>query len=439
MKVIKQTKKGLLKIKTLLKQSSIVAFCTLLSRVAGYIREIFLTSWMGAGVATDAIIIATRISTLLRKTSSEGALSNILIPTIGELERNNKKELAISLINLITLSFCTIFILLNIIYLICPNILLNILALGKTSKGETLLWIKSYLPYTNATVVLFFIYGITSAMLNYHNKFFWAAIAPAIWNIIIIASVIYTNYYNLSYEMFGPILFSATLIQTLITIIAYLSLKIPFTIKFNKELKQHFIIFFKKFFPVMLATGVIQINSIIVITIASAVLEQGAATLIFRAEKILQIPITLTIPLTSTLLPALSKKTYEASTVRKGVLVGSTLITIPMAVLGYCFCDPLIKTMFNYGKSTANDLNTMANLFRIYTFAIPAYFLIRILPIFFFAQKTTKIPTIAAVLNTTINTVLGIILVKNIGISGIAIAGVISSYAHFVFLYIKSR
>ena len=437
MKIFKYLKTN--KLNSLAKQSSIVAICTIISRITGYLREIVQTTWMGASAATDAIIIATRISTLLRKTSSEGSINSALIPIMSDLDEQKQSETKNSLINFIILTFSTIFIIFNIIYLVYPSSILSILSLGQADGSQTTTWIKAYLPYTNATIVLFFLYGIFSAVLNYKQNFFWPSIAPAIWNIILVILIIFANKTNASYSVFGPILLIATAVQTLITLIAYSKLKIKFKINPTPELKAAIKMFFKKFFPIMFATSVAQINSIIVITIAAAYLAPGSATLLFRAEKLLQIPIVLTIPFTTTLLPALSKATSNYKQIKKTTLYISSLISLMLTIFFYIYGPQVISLFFKYGKTTVQDIEIMSNLFAIYTLAIPAYFFMRILPIFFYAKKKTKHPTIAALLNATINTVLSLILIKKIGITGLAIAGTISAYVHVIFLYISLK
>ena len=66
-----------------------VSGMTMLSRVAGLIREILFASTFGASAYTDAFNIAFRIPNLLRRLFAEGAFSQAFVPILGEYK--NKK------------------------------------------------------------------------------------------------------------------------------------------------------------------------------------------------------------------------------------------------------------------------------------------------------------------------------------------------------------
>ena len=61
--------------------AGIVGVWTTLSRVLGFVRDIIIAQFMGAGPAADAFFVAFRIPNLLRRLFAEGALSAAFIPT----------------------------------------------------------------------------------------------------------------------------------------------------------------------------------------------------------------------------------------------------------------------------------------------------------------------------------------------------------------------
>ena len=70
-----------------------VGAATFLSRIFGYIRDMVLGGFFGAGPLTDAFIAAFRRPNLLRRLFGEGSLGITFIPVFSELlEKNGKQE-----------------------------------------------------------------------------------------------------------------------------------------------------------------------------------------------------------------------------------------------------------------------------------------------------------------------------------------------------------
>jgi len=73
------------------KAAWVVGLATLLSRVFGFIRDMVIAGFFGAGPATDAFFVAFRIPNLLRRLFAEGSLTIAFIPVFtGYLKRSKK-------------------------------------------------------------------------------------------------------------------------------------------------------------------------------------------------------------------------------------------------------------------------------------------------------------------------------------------------------------
>lgn len=420
----------------LIKSTSVVGISTIISRIFGYIREILLAAWMGTSCATDALIFATRIPTLLRKISTEGSLNGALIPIMDDLEKHNKHELTKILINRIIITFSIFFIFFFLFETFFPKSSLFLLAPGILENPESLKWFTKYIPFTSLAILFFFLSGIFSAVLNYNQKFFMPAIAPAFWNIALILFVWLASKYNLDYSTFGPAFLFATIIQALVCFIPYLKLKMGFQRKQTEESKIVLKSFFKKFFPVMFSASVTQINSIIVIILTSF-LPEGNTTLIHRTERLLQVPIGLILALSTPLLPMLTRteSIKDSKKIIKSSLIICAGVFVPISTIFFFFPTPIVKLIFNYGKSTPSDIATIANLLKIYAFGLPAFLLIRIVPIFFFAKKEVSATTKGAIIHTSSSILLSILFMKNYHAIGLVWAGVTSSWIHVLWLF----
>ena len=66
------------------KAAGIVGTATLLSRILGFIRDVVVAWFFGAGLAADAFFIAFTIPNLLRRLFAEGSLTISFIPVFTE-------------------------------------------------------------------------------------------------------------------------------------------------------------------------------------------------------------------------------------------------------------------------------------------------------------------------------------------------------------------
>jgi putative peptidoglycan lipid II flippase len=69
----------------------------MLSRVFGFLRDMVVAGFFGAGLTTDAFFVAFRIPNLLRRLLAEGSLTVSFVPVFTEYLRNKTREEALEL------------------------------------------------------------------------------------------------------------------------------------------------------------------------------------------------------------------------------------------------------------------------------------------------------------------------------------------------------
>ncbi|HET57911.1 MAG TPA: murein biosynthesis integral membrane protein MurJ, partial [Deltaproteobacteria bacterium] len=79
------------------KAAGIVGGSTFLSRIFGFIRDMVIAGFFGAGVATDAFFVAFRIPNLLRSLLAEGSLTIAFVPVFTEYLKTRSREEALKL------------------------------------------------------------------------------------------------------------------------------------------------------------------------------------------------------------------------------------------------------------------------------------------------------------------------------------------------------
>ena len=65
------------------------AFFTFVSRISGFIRDIFIATFLGAGIFSDVFIIAFKLPNLFRRITAEGALTSAFLPIYSKLKEHS--------------------------------------------------------------------------------------------------------------------------------------------------------------------------------------------------------------------------------------------------------------------------------------------------------------------------------------------------------------
>ena len=70
------------------------ATLTFLSRISGFMRDIFIATFLGAGIFSDIFLISFKLPNLFRKITAEGALTSAFLPIYSKLKIQKGDELA---------------------------------------------------------------------------------------------------------------------------------------------------------------------------------------------------------------------------------------------------------------------------------------------------------------------------------------------------------
>ena len=77
----------------LIKSTGTFSFFTLISRISGYLRDILIAIYLGAGPIADAFFVAFRIPNTFRRLFSEGTFNAAFVPSYSsELVLGKKKS-----------------------------------------------------------------------------------------------------------------------------------------------------------------------------------------------------------------------------------------------------------------------------------------------------------------------------------------------------------
>ena len=422
----------------LIKSTGTFSFFTIISRLLGYLRDILIAVFLGAGPLADAFFVAFRIPNTFRRLFSEGTFNAAFVPSYSSLIDNKKKSQKFAN-NIFTLLVIGLFFLVLIVEIMMP---LFVFLIAPGFEGD---YQKMELAITLTRITFPFLLFISlasffSAILNSHNKFAVASAVPIILNILLIGVLLFGKILNdqLVYYLSYAVTISGILqlIFLYFFVKKYLSLKISLSFKIDNKVK----LFFKKLLPSIFSSGVTQINILVGTIIAS--FQASAVSYLYYADRIYQINLAIAgIAIGTVILPQLSKhvqsnKKDKINLIQNKALELSLFLSIPAALALLIASEEIISSLFGYGSF--NELSVINSAKALFYFAIglPAFSLIKVFSTFFFARHNTKIPFYISLTSVLLNVFISVVFFKEVGFIIIPIATTISSWFNAILLFI---
>ncbi|MBT3312896.1 MAG: murein biosynthesis integral membrane protein MurJ [Desulfobacterales bacterium] len=429
----------------LTRAAGIVGGATFLSRIFGYIRDMVMAAFFGAGFFSDAFIAAFRIPNLFRRLFAEGSLTIAFIPVfteyITEKGRDDAFELARSALRLLSI-ILAITAIAGVLF--APQ-LMDIITHGfhpeKLSLTVTLTRIM--FPY------IFFIclMALCMGILNALNHFASPALAPLLLNISMIAAMYIASYIS-DDDRFRII---GLAVGVLAGGVLQLSFQIPFLVKNGFYFWQKAKIYhpgLKKIgvlmIPAVFGAAVYQIN-ILVGTFLASLLPGGSITYLYYSDRLVQFPLgVFAISIGTAILPSLSRHAAnnDFHALRDTFAYSIRLIffiTLPSMVGLIVLRKPIIALLFQRGAFTAESVIYTADALLYYCAGLWAVSAVRVIVPTFYALKDTKTPVRIGIISIISNIALGIILMKHLSHCGLALATSLASIINFCLLIVALR
>ena len=167
----------------------IFSVATGLSRVAGLIREVVAAAYFGTAGAASAFTLAFQIPNLIRALVADAALSSAFVPVFSELLEQKKRKEAIELAGALAGLMLVSLTLVSLLFILIAPWLIPLFTGDEfTPALDTLAVGLSQVLFP--IVVLLGLTGLVVGILNVHDHFAIPAIAPLVWNLVIIAGMV---------------------------------------------------------------------------------------------------------------------------------------------------------------------------------------------------------------------------------------------------------
>src|SRR5207302_8308404 len=285
------------------KHAFMVGAGILISRVVGVVRQRVFAYYFGNSLAADAFTAAFRIPNFLQNVFGEGALSASFIPVYANLlargndeEANRVASAVLTLLALVT----SVSVLVGV--LTTPYII-SIVAFGFIGDRRDLAiqLVQIFFPGAVLLVMSAWCLGV----LNSHRRFLLSYTAPVVWNLAIIASMIFFGAHagQLNQGQLGQFQAHLAVITAWGSVVGsalQFVVQLPTVLWLVRRLRPVFDIattnvrtVIRNFFPVFMSRGVVQISAFVDAALASLVPYIGAVAALNYAQSLYTLPVSL--------------------------------------------------------------------------------------------------------------------------------------------------
>src|SRR4051812_28261090 len=173
----------------ILRNTAIFSVATGFSRIAGLAREIVAAKLFGTSVAASAFTIAFQVPNLLRALVADSALSAAFVPVFTELLEQGKRKEAVKLASSLFGLILAVLGVLTVVFFVAAPVIMPLFTGPTFSHADDVLT-TGLAQVMFPIVVLLGLNGLIVGILNAQDHFTIPAIAPLVWNVAIIASLV---------------------------------------------------------------------------------------------------------------------------------------------------------------------------------------------------------------------------------------------------------
>ena len=436
----------------LVRATASIGGLTLVSRVLGMVRDMLMARYVGAGLASDAFLIAWRLPNLFRALFAEGAFAAVFVPmynrrmTEAEAAAAESGRIAANEFAGQVLSVLLPFLIVFTAIMIAATVpIVTAMTGGFPDGGEEKFDLAVHLTrITFPYLALISLVSLLGGILNSLNRFWVNAAAPVLLNVAMIVAILCfrgsTQAETAETQAIAVTVAGALQLLWLIWSCrragVVLKLSRP---RLSPDVKRLLLLIG----PAALGQGAIQFNLLVSTALAARFLEQGAVSYLYYADRLNQLPLGLIgIGVATAILPTLSRQigggdTTAARHTQNRAMELALLLALPAAVALVVSATPLIRGVFQHGAFTAADTLGTAGALAAFSIGVPAYVLIKVLTPGFYARQDTKTPVRIAVASMLVNLAGNLlsVLVWNAGFVGIALSTAVAAWVNVLLLY----
>lgn len=426
--------------KSIFRIAGLIAVLTIISKFAGFLRDVFVAQAYGATSVSDAYFYAYQIPSLALillgglggpfYTATVAVFSKIVTDVTKKPDETVKK----TFYQFVTITALVFGVLSVLVYIFSDTIIGLIISQG---APELIKIASMQLKIMSPMILIGGVIGIYYGVANVYREFFYTSLSPLMASITIIFALIF-----LPNDKYGLILAYSTLVGAVFQLI----LQLPACFRVGLFYRPSFSFSSNEMrqlgeilFPAMLGTTVGQINVYIDMFFTSG-LEEGAWSAVSYGNKIFQFPVgvittAFLVPLFPMFSSFVGQKDFSSlkEYFHKG-LNSLWFLSFPVFALMAIFSYDAIKFLFERGAFDADDTFLVSQALFFLSVSIIPYVARDAVTRVFYAFGDSKTPFLIAVLSIAVKSVMNFIFVKIFGVGGITLSTTIVTFFNMIML-----
>ncbi len=410
--------------------TAIFSIATGISRIVGLIREIVAASFFGTSAAGSAFTIAYQIPNLVANLFAQAALSAAFVPVFTDLLQQGRKREAFRLAS--TLFWIILIVLgsITVVLILAAGLIMPLFTGEHVSNSLTAGLAQVLFP----VVLLLGLTGLMVGILQSFDQFSIPAIAPAVWNLVILVLlvVLHPHFHgNDGIYAYAVAWLVGTVVQMLM--VAWALGRIDFRLQFSVDwhdprVRQVFVLML----PVTIGLGIVNLDQLLNSTFGSLV-SSAAPRAIDNAFRIYMLPQgVFSVAVATVLFPTLSRFANVRNVVGMRRAIGNgmrqiNLLLIPSAALLVVLTTPIVRLVYQRGQFNSVSTHLVSIALFWFAFSLPFGGINLLLTRSFFAVKRPWIPTGLAAMNMVVDIIVSIVLYKPLGIAGLVIGTLVAN------------
>jgi putative peptidoglycan lipid II flippase len=411
---------------------------TLVSRLSGFARDVVMAAVLGAGPVADAFFVAFRLPNHFRAIFAEGAFAAAFVPAYARTLQQSGIEAAKVFADGIAAALILINLFLLALALLFTPWVVAILAPGFVDDPVRFDLAVALTRITFPYLVLVSLETLLAGTLNANERFAAAAGAPVLLNFSLIATLLLAPFFqSVGYAAAWGVLIAGVAQVLLVGADAERN---GFGLRFRMpRLDAPTRKFLKALGPAIIGAGGVQL-ALFADTLIGSMLQPGALSALYYADRINQLPIGVVgIAVGTVLLPEMSRRLAAgdekgaASAQARGIQL-ALLLTIPCVAGAIVIPDLIMRALFARGAFTVADAAAAGATLAAYSVGLLPFVLLRSFTAPFYARGDTMTPVKAALLAASVNILLKVLLMGHLAQVGLALATSVGAWLNLSLL-----
>jgi putative peptidoglycan lipid II flippase len=427
----------------IVKNASILVVLTMVSRVAGLVRDFMITHVFGASGATDVFYMAFTIPNVLRRLVAEGTVTTVVQPAYQRVRATQGDEAALRLYQNVGGFVVVVVVALAAIGAVFaePIVLAFASGFGPAKLALTAELTRLLFP----VVVTMGLVGLTMAVLNAHDEYASPALSPIILNVaMIVGTVVGARVFDppILGVVVGVLVGGALQVLAQIPALRRHRLLVRPRMQWTSPEVQHVL---RQFIPGLFSLAVYQINIIVLRQLASY-MPEGSVSWYYTADRLMELTNgVFAIAIAQGAFSAMNERAAHKDLdglkrIWRSTFDLTNLIAIPAALGLAVLAEPIVAVLFLHGKFTWHDVQQTALTVTTASFGLVFGTSVRGTLQVFYALEDRKTPVWISIVVVVVNFALGTTLMRlGFGVAGLSFTLSISTAVQAIVLMVFVR